>query len=77
MSKSLMSRMRLGDKITAAIAPEAWEAYQTSVPKGTITNMDGWKLIDALAAAGRVMDMLHAEGFPVPARRKKQKGTTT
>jgi hypothetical protein len=69
----MLSRTQLGDKITAAIAPKAWAAYQRSRPKGTMANMDGWALLEAIDAAGRVMDMLHDAGYPVPAKKKSRR----
>lgn len=74
MAKSIMSRMKLGDKLIQAICPEGWAEYIATRPRGRrMSNAVGFRFVDAIDSAGRIMDMLHAEGYPVPAKKSQKR----
>ena len=59
-------RQDFGEMLCRAIAPDAWAEYDDG--KGVCTNSAGFRIVESINAAGRIIAVLEKNGYPVPAK---------
>lgn len=64
-----LNREDLGEKLARAMEPDCWRDYDAG--NGKVANETGWKIIDTIHYAGRVMDILETLGYPMEKKEKK------